>query len=506
MGVKIIPKSQTTKAKIRVAAYARISRDGEEQEGSIENQLEYFENLIKSNPEYEFVKVYYDHGISGFKERRPGFQRMMRDARAGKIDLIMTKSITRFARNTDTFLKALRELKGLGIGVFFELQNINSLSESGELLMTVYAAFAQGESENYRELALMRFKKRFAEEGRPEYQLQRTLGFDKDAEGQIVIVPEEAEWVKQIFTWMKENYSTATIAKWAAEAGMHTKRGRAITQPVITTMIRSVIYKGDYIMQRTYTDESRKTHVDQDIIPSYYIEDDHPAIVSKKLWEAANQMLDKRQKKNWYKPGLKPFTIENYPYKDLLYCAVCGRKMHGTKSVYKTQYYFSCGHKSKNGEVFCTNATIPQEVVEGWMPLNEKVYVSFDPDKPLHKQFSYVKESTWKKDHVRKMHPPMIEYNEENYHFYKRVFCDECGHRLVRSRGADGRITFICMGRAYYGKEYCSGVRIPEDRLQVLPKGKAAYLIKEEIINGEKHYSYTCKEEKPKCKPGQKRK
>ena len=150
MSVQVIKSKKTRKDRIRVAAYCRVSTETEIQEGSIENQIEHYEELIKSNPDYEFVNVYYDFGISGYKEKRPGFQEMMKDARSGKIDLIITKSITRFARNTNTLLKATRELKSLGIGVFFELQNMNTLNEGGELLLTVYAAFAQGESETYR--------------------------------------------------------------------------------------------------------------------------------------------------------------------------------------------------------------------------------------------------------------------------------------------------------------------------------------------------------------------
>ena len=121
MSVQVIKSKKTRKGRIRVAAYCRVSTETEIQEGSIENQIEHYEELIKSNPDYEFVNVYYDFGISGYKEKRPGFQEMMKDARSGKIDLIITKSITRFARNTNTLLKATRELKSLGIGVFFFL-------------------------------------------------------------------------------------------------------------------------------------------------------------------------------------------------------------------------------------------------------------------------------------------------------------------------------------------------------------------------------------------------
>ena len=123
MEISVIKSKEKGQKQLRVAAYCRVSREGEEQESSIENQITHYKEQIQGNPDYEYAGIYYDHGISGFKEDRPGFQKMMAEARAGKIDLIMTKSITRFARNTDTVLKATRELKELGIGVFFELQH-----------------------------------------------------------------------------------------------------------------------------------------------------------------------------------------------------------------------------------------------------------------------------------------------------------------------------------------------------------------------------------------------
>ena len=147
--------------KKRVCAYCRVSTDSSEQENSIENQIAHYKEMIQRNNMYEYAGIYYDYGISGFKESRPGFQQMMNDARSGKIDLIMTKSISRFARNTDTILKATRELKDLGIGVFFELQNIDTLTQEGELLLTIYAAFAQGESETYRGLSKTARRRQF---------------------------------------------------------------------------------------------------------------------------------------------------------------------------------------------------------------------------------------------------------------------------------------------------------------------------------------------------------
>ena len=138
--IQVIKANKNEKEKQRVAAYARVSTEHDEQADSLENQIRYYEDYIAANPDYTFAGIYHDFGISGFKEKRPGFQKMMVDARAGKIDLIITKSITRFARNTDTVLKATRELKEMGIGVFFELQNILTTTAEGELLLTLYAA------------------------------------------------------------------------------------------------------------------------------------------------------------------------------------------------------------------------------------------------------------------------------------------------------------------------------------------------------------------------------
>ena len=293
MEVKVIKREERLKEKIKVAAYCRVSTELDEQESSIQNQIDHYRELIQNNPDYEFVEVFYDQGISGYKEKRPGFQKMMKAAREGKLDLIITKSITRFARNTDTVLKATRELKEKGIGVFFELQNINTLTQAGELLMTVYAAFAQGESETYSSLARMTFKRKFSE-GKPEYQLHRTLGFTLNENYEVEVVPEEAKWVKQIYKWVKENYSTSTIVKMAAENGITLKSGKPFGPQWVYKTIRNVAYKGDYVMQSTYTDAERKVHVNQTIVPSYYIENDHPAIVSKSLWDAANKVIDDR--------------------------------------------------------------------------------------------------------------------------------------------------------------------------------------------------------------------
>lgn len=499
MAVQVI-KATKEKKRLRVAAYCRVSTEAEIQENSIENQKEHYEEQIKSNPDYEFAGIYYDFGVSGYKENRPGFQAMMKDAREGKMDLIITKSITRFARNTKVMLKSIRELSSLGIGVFFELQNMNTLTEAGELLLTVYSAFAQGESETYRGLAQMAYKRK-CEEGRPEYQYYKSLGYEKDKEtGEIVINETEAEWIRQIYKWVIQNYSTETIVKMALEKGMKVKSGKPFSGQWVYKLVRNVLYKGDYIMQYTYTDENRKVHVGQTMVPSYYIEDDHPAIVSKATWAKANKVLDDRAAERLVHIEIKPWTEENYPYKKKIFCAKCGGRLRAQATKSGAQLSFSCGRRNRNGVGFCTGVSVPQKILETWLPIEDNIYVSFDPDKPLHKQHSYVKESTWLKKNSKKQLPDLPEYNTENYHYCRRVFCDKCGHHLTRSRRYDGHVEFICNGMGNIGRSYCTGIRVPQDVLERLPKQEGYFMIKEEIKDGKKSYSYTCKKEKPQCK------
>ena len=501
MEVQVIKRESQNKKRLKVAAYCRVSTDSDEQEGSIERQKEYYRDLITKNPEYEFVDVYYDFGISGFKERRPGFQKMMKDARAGKIELIITKSITRFARNTDIVLKSTRELKAMGIGVFFELQNMNTLTQAGELLLTVYAAFAQGESDTYRELAHIRYKQRVAD-ANPEMQLQKTLGYELSDTGELVINEREAEQVRQLFRWTKEGYTPQRILEMCAEQGITRRDGRPLIYSRYYNMIRNVSYRGDYIMGQHYVDETRKNRVNYGELPMYLIEDNHPAIVSKRLWQQANDVIDARAAKRLERRELLPMTTENYPYKDKLFCACCGYRLrHVKNNVTSTQWAFKCSGRDRMGAEFCQGISIQQKEIETWPEITDNIYISFDASKPVGKQYSWVKESTWKKDHKKKPGlQPMEPYDEENYHYCKRIFCDKCGFPLVRSRRQDGTIYFTCAGKAWYKKEFCSGVIILKSDLDRLPKQEGYFRIREEIIDGKKNYSYTCDKEEPQRK------
>ena len=213
MRVKVINKRPASVLqKKRVCAYARVSTDSRRQEDSLENQMETYERLITGNPEYEFIGVFADQGISGYCESRPQFQRMMEKARAGEIDLIITKSVSRFARNTVTVLKFARELKELGVGIFFEEQNINTLSGDGEMMIAVLASFAQEESRSMSENNKWSIRKKF-ERGEVMITTSHFLGYDKNEYGDLIVNRKEAEIVSLTFDLYLLNVGSSRIGE-----------------------------------------------------------------------------------------------------------------------------------------------------------------------------------------------------------------------------------------------------------------------------------------------------
>ena len=249
-------------AKIPVAVYARVSTKSENQSDSLMNQIAHYRESVGKDPRYELKGIYYDYGISGYKQSRPGFQRLMKDAEEGKFTLVITKAITRFARNTQTVLESTRRLKELGIGVYFELQGINTLSQEGELLMTLFAAFGQAESEGARKHTLMSLKRNY-EKGVANRQLQRCMGYCKGEDGEFY--PDQyAPLVLEMFEMAADGYTPAQITNYFNSEGRTTKNGKSFHRGTVTKMLRNVAYKGDFIGQRYYVDENRHQRVSHD--------------------------------------------------------------------------------------------------------------------------------------------------------------------------------------------------------------------------------------------------
>ncbi len=348
--------------KKRVAAYVRVSTEKEMALNSLENQAEVYTAQILADPDWEFAGIYEDRGISGTKEMRPAFQQMLADCRAGKIDLILTKAFTRFARNTVVLLSTLRELKALGIDVYFEKDNIHSLSETGEFLITLLAAYAQAESYSASENQKWRIKKAF-EEGRTT--LGKMLGY-RLRDGVLTVVPEEAETVRQIFEDYLSGMGENAIAKKLIRMGIAPMRSERLwNRTSIRRILTNEKYCGNMLLQKTYTENyiSKKTIENRGERTQYLVENSHEAIIPKAMFDAAQAERQKRRKKmntdgrQWSR---------RYPFSGMIECGECGMHYRRRTVMSGTPYEQSvwiCRTFDAYGKEFCHSKQIPEDIL-----------------------------------------------------------------------------------------------------------------------------------------------
>lgn len=335
--------------KRRVAAYARVSTDSEEQLTSYTAQVSYYTEYIQRNLEWEFVKVYTDEGISGTNTKhREGFNTMVADALAGQIDLIVTKSVSRFARNTVDTLTTVRKLKERGVEVYFEKENIYTLDNKGELLITIMSSLAQEESRSISENVTWGHRKRMAD-GKVMMPYGIFLGYRKGEDGLPEIVPEEAETVRRIYRLFLEGKTPVGIAKILTDDGVPTPGGKDKWSP---TTIKSILgnerYKGDALLQKTFCIDflTKKMKVNEGEVPQYYVENSHPAIVSKETFDQVQQELEQRKKAGRHHRGTSIFSGK-------IVCECCG-EYYGSKVWHSTTKYrrviWQCNLKYKGAE------------------------------------------------------------------------------------------------------------------------------------------------------------
>lgn len=359
MRVRIIETRQpSTLKKKKVCAYARVSTDGRKQEESLENQTAAYERMIKANPEYEFVGMYADQGISGYCEKRPKFQKMLEAARAGEIDLIITKSISRFARNTVTVLKFARELKELGVGIFFEEQKINTLTGDGEMMLAVLASFAQEESRSMSENNKWSIQKKF-ERGEGMINTSRFCGYDKDEYGDLIINPEEAEIVRLLFDLYLMNVGTTRLAELLNFLGVKTVTGVNWESGTISGMLANEKYKGDFHLQKYYTPEHLRncTRPNRGEVKSYYISENHAPIVSAEIWEAVQAFrVRKKKDRNLGLDNTEKFQ-NRYPLSGMLHCPHCGNTLR-RRQVYKKKIQWLCSTYIEKGKKECSGVRV----------------------------------------------------------------------------------------------------------------------------------------------------
>ena len=496
--ITIIPqRSRDGTEKIPVAVYCRVSTKAERQGDSLENQIAHYTDAVGEDPRYELVEIYYDFGVSGYKEARPGFQRMMDDAENGRFRQVITKAITRFARNTRTVLESTRRLKELGIGVYFELQGINTLSQEGELLMTLYAAFGQAESEGARMHTLMALKKKY-DEGRPPRQLQRSMGYSKGEDGEFY--PDEyAPLVVEMYEMAADGYTAAEITNYLNASGITNHNGCVFHRASVTRLLRNPAYKGDFIAQRYYVNEDRRLVKNQGEKPMLLIEEDHIPIVTTELWDKAQNALDAvTRKATPTESRPMELTDENYPYRNQLYCAGCGHRLQ--RAVRAGRVLWECSGKARFTKDFCSGVCVTDDEVRSWLPLSDGGhYVFAVTEKEKITGHSAIPEAEWERIHVKKTHSAGApELNEENYPYMNRVYCKYCGSRLRRIINKNGTVTWLCDGLSRKGKKFCKGVRVPDEKLKPLATLAGDFYIGKENVNGTESYGYSRKPDRRK--------
>lgn len=365
MKIKILePIHQEMRKKKKVCAYARVSTDSRRQEDSLKNQAETYERMISSNEEYVFSGVYADQGNSGYCENRPQFQEMLRAARAGEIDLIITKSISRFARNTVTVLKVARELKELGVGILFEEQNINSLSGDGEMMLAVLASFAQEESRSISENNKWTIKKKF-ERGEIMLNTERFLGYDKDEYGMLVINRKEALVVELLYDLTLYGLGNSRLKSLLNHLGVKTVTGREWNESTVNGVLINEKYKGDYHLQKYFTPEDRRNQSrrNRGEVQSYYISDNHPAIVNEEKWNKVQREREKRKKERNIGTGGTQKYQNRYPLSGLLICPYCGRNLR-RRQVHKGKIQWLCSTYIEKGKQACNGIRIYDKEVQ----------------------------------------------------------------------------------------------------------------------------------------------
>lgn len=346
--------------KRRVAGYARVSTDHEVQATSYESQMRYYSEYINGRDDWEFVKMYSDEGISGTNTKlRTGFKSMVEDALDGKNDLIITKSVSRFARNTVDSLTTVRQLKEVGVEIYFEKENIWTLDSKGELLITIMSSLAQEESRSISENVTWGLRKQFAE-GKVHFPYTNVLGFKAGEDGAIVVDQDEAKTVRYIFQQALIGKSPYHIAKDLTEQVIPSPSGKSHwNATTIKRMLRNEKYKGDALLQKTYTTDflTKKKNINRGELPQYYVENNHEAIVDRETFDAVQQVLENKGRKS-------STTI----FSSKLVCGDCGH-FFGSKVWHSTSKYrrviYQCNEKYK-GISKCSTPHVTEEEVIQW--------------------------------------------------------------------------------------------------------------------------------------------
>lgn len=350
-----------TKTTKRVAGYARVSTDMEEQAGSYAAQVAYYTDYIQNHEGWELAGIYTDEGISGTSTaKRSGFQSMVGDALAGQIDLIVTKSVSRFARNTVDSLTTVRNLKDAGVEVYFEKENIWTFDSKGELLITIMSSLAQEESRSISENVTWGHRRAFAN-GRVMVPYSSLLGYKKGEDGNLAVDETQAVIVRRIYADYLSGHAPARIARELTAEGIPTPRGKT---KWTTTTIRSILknekYKGDALLQKSLTTDflTKKTKINEGEVPQYYVTGNHEAIIDPAVWEQVQAETARRK---------HPSVRSEHPFAAKIRCGQCGG-WFGRKTWHSTSKYarhiWRCNNKYEGNKTRCTTPHVLESQIE----------------------------------------------------------------------------------------------------------------------------------------------
>jgi len=339
----------------KVCAYARVSSDKDAMLHSLSAQVSYYSDMIQSRPGWEYAGVFADEAKTGTRDNRPGFQAMLSSCRAGNVDMVITKSISRFARNTVTLLETVRELKGLGVDVYFEEQNIHTQSADGELMLTILASYAQEESRSISENMKWRVRKNFSE-GIPWNVV--IIGYRFDGK-KLVIHPEEAEIVRSIFNMYLSGYGYEAIAKILNEREIETRCGAEWTGTAVAVVLKNYIYTGNLLLQATF----RKDAIRKMPTPNrgekamYHAEHMHEPIIDISTFNTVQAEIQRRSE--MYRASHKPHTV--YDFTGKIACGICGKNYR--RKTLSSGFAWSCTTYEKHGKSTCPAKRIPEQIL-----------------------------------------------------------------------------------------------------------------------------------------------
>ncbi len=354
--VKVIPKKLKRKKAVRVVAYARVSSPKAEMITSLSAQVDYYNNIITANPDWELCGIYVDEAKTGTKDTRENFRRLIDDCRQGLIDLVITKSVSRFARNTVDLLSVCRELREHGVDVYFENQDIHSISSEGELMLTLLASIAQEQSRSDSENMKWRIRKNF-EEGKP---WNTTVYGYRFKNGKFVIKPREAEAVKEIYQLYLNGLGYGAIAKELNRLGAPTMNSGDWSISSVHDILNHYVYTGNLLLQRFYIENhlTKLTKRNHGELPMFKVLEAHEPIISEETWlEVQSEIVVRNTKfKGFHDPKA------NYPFTGIMYCACCGEK-YRRKTAYNRVLWI-CSTYNKKGKKYCAESkAVPEDIL-----------------------------------------------------------------------------------------------------------------------------------------------